>query len=371
MPEADGQDRLERLLGYLEHDPANAPLLRDAAQAALDADDPERAKELCARLRDAGGLTDADSNLWAIAAMRSGEPEKAAETFAGLLEGQPGDPALGFNLAWALALSGDAAGARRALEPAIVEALPQAALLEVQLMHQAGAFEEAAARAQEHLRRHGDYPPLLAALSVLALDIEDEALARQCAERAGGHPDALATLALLALGEQETERAREMFERSLAINAHSPRAWIGLGLAELMRGDSNAAAGHLDRGAGMFADHLGSWIAAGWAHLLAGERGKARERFERALALDENFAEAQGSLAVIEALEGDGTAAARRAEIALRLDRHCFSATFARILLSTAAGDAQSAQRLLEAALRQPIGPRNHTIAEAIARLAR
>ena len=303
--------------------------------------------------------------------VRSGEPEAAAETFAGLLQHNPGDPAVRFNLAWALALAKDTAGAREVLDEATVEALPQAAALEVRLMHAAGEFEQAAERAKAHLARHGDYPPLCAALSVLALDLEDEALARRCAEQAAGHPDALTTLAMLALGEHEEDRARGMFESALALDPQSPRAWIGLGLAELERGESALAAGHLDRGAELFGNHLGSWIAVGWAWLLAGDRAKARERFERAGALDGNFAEAQGSLAVVELLEGDREAAERRVEVASRLDRQSFSAAFARILLSAASGDTATAQRIADMALRQPIGPDGRTIADAIARMAR
>lgn len=371
MAETGAQERLDQLLSYLEHDPENAMLLRDAAQAALDAAELGQAQDLFARLRNLGALTNADSNLWAIAAMRAGQPAKAAETFAGLLEQQPDDPALRFNLAWARAMAGDPVAARELLEASLVEALPQAAQLEIHLMHSAGEFEEAAERARQHLQRHGDYQPLLAAVSVLALDVEDEALARECAERASSHPDAITTLATLALGEERAERAKSMFQQALAINDQSPRAWVGLGLAELSAGNGAQAGLHLDKGAGIFGDHLGSWIAAGWAYLIAGDAAKARERFEHAVALDDTFAEAQGSLAVMDALQGERDAAERRTEVALRLDRKSFSGAFAKALLSAGDGDAAAAQRILEIALKQPITPDGTTLAQAIARMAR
>jgi tetratricopeptide (TPR) repeat protein len=367
---ADGE-RLERLLGFLEQDPANAALLRDAARTALDANQLERAKDLFGRLRDLGELTDADSNSWAIAAMRSGEPEKAAETFASLLEQQPDNPALKFNLAWSRALAGNPAAARAVLDDETVETLPQAAQLEVQLMHEAGEFDAAAERARGHLERFPDYGPLLAAVSVLALDVEDEALARACAEKAGGHPDALTTLGTLTLGDSRPLEARAMFERSLAISQGSPRAWVGLGLTDMLQGKNREAGEHIDRGAEMFGTHLGSWIAAGWAYLLAGDRETARQRFERAVEIDGNFAEAQGSLAVIELLGGETAAAERRVEVALRLDRNCFSAAFANVLMNAAKGDEATAQRIMDMVLRQPIGADGRTIADAIARMAR
>lgn len=369
--QADTQERLQRLLGYLDHDPGNSLLLRDAAHAACDANDPGLAKQLFARLKDAGDLTDEDSNMWAIAAMRSGEPQLAAQTFAGLLEQNPGDYGLTFNLAWARALAGETQLALSLLNDDVVTALPQAASLQVQLLHTVGDFDGAAEEARQHLARFPDYVPLNAAISVLALDIEDEELARACAERGGDHPDALTTRGTLALGGDDPAGAKPLFEQALSINEQIPRAWVGLGLAELLAGQPGTAARHIETGAEMFRDHLGSWIAAGWASLVAGDNSRARAHFAHAVDLDGTFAEGQGSLAVIELLEGDKDAALRRLEVAERLDRASFSSAFARILLSAGEGDAEKAQRLLELALRHPVGEGGRSMADMIARLAR
>lgn len=371
MADDAANERLERLLGFLEQDPGNARLLRDAAETAMEAGALERAKELFRRLRDLGELTDLDSNSWAIAAMRSGEPRRAAETFASLLAQQPDNLSLKFNLAWSRALAHDPSGALELLDQDMVERLPQAAQLQVQLLHEAGEFPAAAEQARVHLERFPDYAPLLAAVSVLALDIEDEALALACAEKAGDHPDALATLGTLRLGAGQPLEARAMFVRSLASNANSPRAWIGMGLADMLQGNNRQAGECIDRGAEMFGTHLGSWIAAGWAYLLAGDRETARQRFERAVEIDGNFAEAQGSLAVMELLDGQTEAAARGIEVALRLDRNSFSAGFAKMLMNAAKGDEAAAQRIISTMLKQPVGADGRTIAEAIARMAR
>lgn len=367
----DRRERLERLAGYLAQDPHNPALLRDAAQAALAANAPQRAAEWLAAL-EAGGQADAaDRNLLGIAWMRGGQPDQAAQRFADLLTAAPGDPALRFNLAWARALAKDFAGARALLDADLTAALPQAALLEVQLMHDAGEFEAATETARGHVARHPDYPPLLAAVSVLALDVEDEDLARHCATRAGAHPDALTTLGTLTLGDMDHAAARPLFERALAADERSPRAWIGLGLSHLAAGDGARAGPSLDKGAELFGDHLGSWIAAGWAYLLAGDRDSAGERFERARRIDPNFAESHGSLAVLDMLAGDRESAERRVAIAQRLDRESFSAAFARMLLATAAGDAETAERILALALKQPLDDKGRTIADALAKLAR
>lgn len=362
--------KLKNYLDFLKQDPDNANLLRDAAAAANEANEPATANELFQRLENIGQLNTEDFNQAGIASMRSGDQARAQRLFGELLNLNPDDAALKFNLAWSLALAKDFVGAQAQLDANVIAVLPQAAMLDLQIRHERGEFDDAANIAAEYLQRHGDYPPLLAAISVLAMDIEDEELARACATKAGDHPDALTTLATLKLGEQDTEEARTMFETALAKNPNSPRAWIGLGLADLASGNSEMATNSLDKGAGIFGDHLGSWIAAGWGHFLAGDLATARERFETALALDETFGESQGSLAVIEIIEGHRDAGQRRLEIAQRLDRDSFSAAFGQILLAASDGDSEKAQRIFELALKQKIDAKGRTLADALGTLA-
>lgn len=363
-------DRLKILMGYLDSDPTNPNLLRDAAYAALDANDPAAAGGLFFRLEEADTLSDEDINHAGIAAMRSGDQPRAKELFTTLLDKHPEDSGLKFNLAWNAALAKDFDGAQTFLDKATIDALPQAAMLDLQLRHDRGDFDGAAEVAKDYLQMHGSYPPLLAAISVLAMDIEDEELARDMAVRAGKHPDALTTLGSLTLGEQKTEEARGMFEQALAANPNSPRAWIGLGLTNMSSGDNMQAVSQLDKGAEMFGDHLGSWIAAGWGYFIAGDIETARARFEKALALDDTFAESHGSLAVVDILQGERASGERHLEIARRLDRNCFSAAFAQILLASSDGDPEKAQRIFELAIKQPIDARGRTIADALGSLA-
>jgi Tfp pilus assembly protein PilF len=241
-------------------------------------------------------------------------------------------------------------------------------MLEVQLLHELGEFDRAADTARRHIAAFPDHEGLAAAVSVLALDIEDLDMARSCAAKAAHHPDAMTTLGTLALGESDVGRARDYFERALAANDHLPRAWIGLGLARLVEKDGRAAA-DIDRGAELFGDHIGSWIAAGWAYLIAGDLAAARQRFERALKIDENFGESHGSLAVIDALEGNEAEAKKRIAIAKRLDRQSFSAAFAQVLLTARAGKGESARALFEKILETPVNERGDTAAAALARM--
>lgn len=361
--------RLDRLMPLLEADPDNLALLADAAETALAERRPEAAAELFDRYAAIAPLPDREANLAGLAAMELKRFDDAAARFQRLVDTGVADPAVRFNLAWSRAMLKDFDGALAQLDDATTAALPQAAMLEVQLLHEKGEFDAAAGRARRHVDAHPDHRGLMAAVSVLALDVEDAELAARCAAKAGDHPDALTTLGTLALGDERAGEALDLFERALETNQGVPRAWVGRGLARLLSGDAAAAAPDIDRGAEMFGDHLGSWIAAGWTYFVARDFTTARERFETALELDPTFAETHGSLAVLDILEGDPEKGRERSNVALRLDRNCYSAALARVLLASAGGDADSARRIFETAIQTPVDGSGRTIAQALARI--
>jgi tetratricopeptide (TPR) repeat protein len=367
--EAAAPSRLDRLLPLLEADPANLSLLADAAETALSEQRPEVAAELLERYAAIAPLPPSETNLAGLAALQTRNYGRAAALFAELVDSGVDEPAVRFNLAWACAMDKQFDRALELLDDDLARALPQAAMLQVQLLHDRGEFDDAATRAREYVEIHPSYPPLMAAVSVLALDVEDEALAAACAAKGGEHPDALTTLGTLALGEERATEALELFDRALDRNQHVPRAWVGRGLARLMTGQSPDAAADIDRGAEMFGDHLGSWIAAGWAHFVNKDLASARARFETALELDDTFAESHGSLAVLDLLEGNVEGAREKSEIALRLDRQCYSAALARSLLAAGAGDQEKARRIYDAAINTPVDGSGRTIGQALAKL--
>lgn len=368
--QSEAEARLERLLEYLDQDRDNLALATDCAEAALAANRIALAGQVLASFDAAGTLDMRARNLAGIAAMRGGDQTNAQRHFELLLEEAPDDPGLRFNLAWSRALADDHAGARAALGDVAGTDLPQAAMLDLQIHHHLGEFEEAEEKLADYLQRFPDYVPLQAAASVLAMDMDRADLARLCAEKGGEHPDALSTLGALELGEQRLDDARALFAKSLGTRAENPRANIGLGLVEMASGRYRDALPYLDKGAEQFGDHLGSWLASGWAHLLAGDAETARARFETALEKDDTFGEAQGSLAAMDALSGNFEAARHRLEIAQRLDRQSFSVAFTAMILAAAEGDEARAQRIFEIAASQPLTPDGKTLAEALARMA-
>lgn len=363
------QGRYDRLVSFLEHDPANLALLADAADAAFAEDRFEEADDLLARHVSVAPLGPREHHLAGLTAMRLLDWDRAIGVFEALLAEVADAPPVRFNLAWSLAMVKRFDEALPLLDEATSAELAQAAQLEVQLLHELGEFERAGERARILIEIHPDHRGLNAAVSTLAIDIEDPKLALATASKAGDHPDALATLGTLALGEDEIDAAGELFDAALARNPEAPRAWVGRGLARLIDGDKLQAAHEIDRGAELFGTHLGSWIAAGWAYVVAGDLATGKARFEKAVALDESFGEAQGSLAVIELLEGRIEDAKRRTEVALRLDRKSFSAALASMLLAAGEGDKDKAQRIFELALTTPVDASGRTVAQSLARL--
>lgn len=357
------------LASYLEQDPDNLALLADAAQAAFAEEKEAQATALIARHAALAPLPAELQYLAGMIALRGQQWAEAVATFTDLLAGGHDGAAIRYNLAWASAMLKDFAGALAVLDDTTAEALPQAAELQVQLLHQQGVLDRAGERARLLLARFPDHRGLNAAISTLAIDLEDAELAQTTADAAGDHPDAMVTQATLALREGAVTTAARLFDAVLAQRPNAPRAWIGLGLIQLQGGEPHAAAEALDRGAELFETHLGSWIASGWAYLLANDAATARARFEQALKLDDSFSEAQGSLAVVDLLEGAVESARRRTEVALRLDRQGFAGALAAVMLKAGDGDTAAAQRLFERALHTPIDADGLTVAAAIARM--
>jgi len=370
MPEhvEQARARLERLMGYLERDPTNVSLLGDAIESALKAHDPQRAIDLYERLAAIAPPADALSNLAGVAELQLGRYDAAVARFSTLQARLAHDPALNLNLAYALAMTGAKSEALSYLDQSTTTALASAAALEVELLHDAGEFDQAIAQARLALELHPQDEGLAAIVATLAVDLEDLDLARACASRSSEQPQSLVTLGLLAMGEDRNIEALQLFERARSKDPGSARAWLGTGMAKLTAGQTGDAAADLEHAAELFKDHVGSWIAAGWARIFLKDYAKARAFLEHALALDRNFAECHGSLAVLGALEGQFDEARRLSAAAMGLDRQSFSAAFARALLLSGANKPEAADAIMQRALNTPIDASGRTIAHSLAR---
>jgi len=363
---ASGQ-RLQRLLGFIERDPKNLPLIADAASAAFDCGELETASALIDRHAALTALPPSMQNLRGLVALAGGDFTSAVAIFERLLATGGADPALRFNLAWAKAMLEDYQAALDLLDEATAAALPAAAALKVQMMHHLGRLEDALTCGEILAEIHPDDTALMGALATAAIDAENLDLAKHYASRAGSQPAGLAAMGMLILNDNDAHAAMEMFDEALAARPDNARALLGKGLALMAEGKSGPAAGWLDKGAEIFGDHLGSWVAAGWAYFVQGDLAASRARFDKAMALDDTFAETHGALAVLDIAENQLESARGRTEVALRLDRKCFAGALAKSLLLMGEGNEAAAERVRTIALNTPLGESGKTIAQAMA----
>lgn len=369
MSQPDTQD-LDQLLGYLKLDPNNMHLLAEAAHAAAACRLFERCRELLDRYRALAPLPPALLGIEARMLMGAGRFQEAVAAYRALLERLPDDHAVKSSLALALVQIGEADSALVHLDEDTTAVWPQAAELRLRLVHASGEIEAAQEEARRLLSLHPGNQSLMAAASVLAVDLGDMEAAAQLATRAGDLPDSNATLGLLDLETGNLDGADRRFARALELQPDLARAWIGQGLAAMARGATTDAIQPLRRGAEIFGTHLGSWLALGWAHLLAGQQTEAEAVFDHALDLDRTFSEARGSKAVMEALRGNRTAALREVAMARRLDPTSFSAMFAMVLMEAGEGRPEEASRLFDRALDTPIEGTDKTLRQMIAGMA-
>ena len=362
-------ETLLNMLSYLDHDPDNLQLLSDCAEMALNEGHPKKASELLNHFASISELPAKDIGNAGLAALQCKNYKDAEIHFRKLYTGGEKSPTIRFNLAWSLAMNKENQAALDVMDSKTLETLPQAAMLELQILHETGQLKQAEERAKKHVESEIKHSGLNAAISVLALDIEDAALAKSAALKAGAHPDALTTLGTLALDEDDPDEALKLFNSAMDISQGGPRTLIGKGLAQLLKGENDEALKNIDQGAEIFETHIGSWIAAGWAHFMKQDFTGARKRFDRALSIDENFAESHGSLAVIDVIEGQLSQARIRTKIALKLDRECFSASLARALMVSSNGNPDKAEQILHHAINTPIDESGRTISRSITRL--
>jgi len=358
--------RLDRLMGYLDHDPDNLALLLDTADAALGERQTDLALQLLERHAHIASLPPHGLHLMGTAKLQAGDFAGAEAVFAGLVANGQRAPGLVFNLAWARAMLGDHAGALALLDADVLASAPRAPMLKVRMLHHLGRLDEALSAGAELIAHHPGDGDLAGALSLVAMDAEQPAAAAHYAGLGQGHADACCTLGMLALGAQDPGGALPLFDRALAQRAAHPHAWLGHGLARLAQGDVTTAATELEKAATLFDRHIGSWIAAGWAWYACANLHEARRCFERALAIDDAFAESHGALAVLDFAQGHIADARRRAEIAIRLNRQCFGGALAMSLLAEHDNNPALAQKIRDRALQVPIGPGGMTIATAM-----
>lgn len=348
---------LERLRGYLASDPGNLNLLQRATAAATAASDYDGALELVAQMI---ALKPGDAQILYSRAqieIRAGKLGDAEQTLLAIEATGHKAPEVSAALGHVYFLGGDYGKARAPLAAALEhpDRAPNLAPVYVRTLHQLGEIETAIAFVEHWLETHGADASLIGLLSLLYIDHGDmekgEALARQSVGTQGENIEALVALGTSALGKQNVDEAATAFQKALARNDSSGRAWLGQGLAQMLALDYEAAERSLRACVKHMPEHIGSWHALAWCQMLRDDYAGAEESFTRSLKIDTRFGESHGGLAVLAALRGDEKKASTLLKRARRLDAKGFSGRFAQSVLLQRAGKTKDADKIVKALL--------------------
>lgn len=198
-------------------------------------------------------------------------------------------------------------------------------------------------------------------LAVALFDHYEQDAAKEAALKAlsfdEGHSDANAILGSLALKENDLQLAETAFKLSITSNDNSGRAWLGLGLLEMIKLQLPQAKAHLERAHQLMPLHIGTLISLGWINFKTQEFNQAKAVFEKAVSLDHNFAESYGALACALVSLNKIDEAKANMLIADKLDKSNFSSAYARVLLLKNEGKEKESSELLDKITAQT--PRN------------
>lgn len=371
------QSRLQRLQEFLEHDSDNVPLLLDAAELEMACGDPVVARGHVQRVLELQpGDARALHTLSAVAIA-----EKSYDEAIAIAEQLTGaghdDPAIRYNLAYALLASGRPEDARDLLANLYEEegVFPAVVRLLIRACHYTGELERAIDIASKHLQSHPEDADVAAMLSLLYFDADDlpsaQTWAKRALEETPANPDALLAAGGVALASEDTSSAREFLNRGISLDPASGRFWMNLALADLLDFELGSAEQKLEHAVRYMPDHIGTWHILGWVRLLQGKTDGAETCFRKAFALDENFGETHGGLAAIAAARGDWHTAEVHSKIARRLDPNSMSSYYANILKLQSEGRQDMAFKLIESALKRGEAPGGGTLLDMLARRLR
>ncbi|OHX12052.1 hypothetical protein BI347_00015 [Chromobacterium sphagni] len=366
--------RLRQLQSYLEADPANPHLLYEVADLQLQLRQPQACQAALQQLFELEPGHCPGRSLQGILLLQQNRLEEATAVFSQLRQDGWDEPALHYNLAYALMLQGRHAEAEAPAATAAgrLDLLPEAGPLYARNLHFLGKLTEAVAVAEQALADHPEHLPLYGLLATLYLDQENlsgaEIVARQVLAVAPQDPDAATVLGMLALSQQDLANAVPLLQAASRNKPNSGRAQVGLGLAAMLQGDLAEAEAAMVQALRNMPGHVGSWHVLAWSRILQNKPQEAKEALLEALRLDRNFADTHGGLAIVSIMEGKLQEAQQSARRALGLNPQSFPGQYAQSLLLQAAGLPGQAQAIHQQLMSTQVLPDGTSLQQAVAR---
>ena len=365
-------NRLARLLGYLEQDPANIALLHDASDQALQEGSWEQARALVASTLALVPQDPVSRYRKAVLLTQDGDAAGSlALTQALLDEGHEVDAVL-FQHARALILAGQHRDAEPILEGLLPRAdgLPEFDYHYIRALHGAGRLEDA-------IRVAADLGPDPVAQGMLSLLYTDAEKLQEGADLAAAvlatqpdNIDALISAGTVSLAMEEAASALPYFERAVHTHADNGRAWMGIGLARMSTQDLPAARDAFQKAVNLLPTHLGSWNTLAWVDMLLQDYTAAEATLQTALRINHNFGETHGTIAVLRAFEERWAQSKHHADIAVRLQPESFAGRFAQSLLLGHEGRPEKARQRLAHVMRNFEAPAGGNLTDVVRRHA-
>lgn len=351
--------RLTRLLSFLEHDPANTAIIRDAVLTAHDSDDAGLCRALLSHI-EKQDIQDGEVLAHAAhLALRTNDIPLAVKFGERAIAEGITDPSVLFNTAFAHFHSDNHARANDLVTLDDGAAWPSdAALLKARCLHYLEMHEEAEHLLLETIQTNEGDADALGVLALISHESGKNDAALRYADLAlhikESQHEALLTFAELHIEQEDDEKAKYFLESTLQHHPESGRAWLGLGQVAFTKLDLDVAETHLKKAVELMPNHIGTWHLLAWTYILKDQPALARDMLNRSYEIDRSFADTHGALAVVDVMEGHDEQASIRIKKALRLSPDAMAARYAELLLLRKKGDDNGARALIEKAMQNP-----------------
>jgi tetratricopeptide (TPR) repeat protein len=330
---------LARFKSYHEQDSGNIQLILQVADLHYQLGEFDEAREVLQKgidLTEDPGLYFRLSNV----EIASSHFDEAIAALHKIQELGVDNPAVHYNLGYALMFKGDFQNATEQLEPLSEigdQSVERTPVLLARCYHHLGQLERAIELGTQYVQKHPSEPEALGVLALLNYDSEHEQEAVKFAKKALENDtfnlEARIVLGSAALGVQDEDKAKKHFDKALERHPTSGRVWSGKGLTDMLSLDINHALTSLQKAVKYMPNHIGTWHALAWCQILANDLEGAKASLNKAMDIDHNFGETHGGLAVIAAMQGDREGATKMARRAVLLNPESFAGRFAQSLL--------------------------------------
>lgn len=366
----------ERFLQFLQHDSTNIKLRENVIELHYQLGECPEAQKQIEYIQKLEPNNISVKLYQGLIALSTAQFSEAEEHFKALLETDPENPALLYNLTYCLMLQQRYQEAEPIAKKAAEQAdsFAQATQLYIDALHFNGKVEEAIAFAEQSLNSDPQYHNQLhGPLSSLYLDQENWQQAKEHAKQIliqnPNDTDGLTTIGTLLLAQRDAEQAEKHFDKAIKSYPTNGRAWAGKAMSTMLKGDLAQSEDLLKETLKYMPNHIGTWQVLAWCQILQQHLNEAKETLSHLMQMNTKSAETHGTLAVVQVMRKELESAKESVRVSLKLDPKCFSGLFARNLLLQTEGKPEKAQMLLDSLLNTSVLPDGTTIAQAAVKM--